>query len=223
MSKLEVNTIEPQCGTTLTLGANNDFIKLGTGAGFSGGIGAVRWETTAQTGSFGATAGRGYFMNTTSGPLTLTLPASPSAGDIVAIKDYAGTFANNNLTINRNGSKLNGNEANKALDTNNLSMTLVYVDSTQGWVPIEEGTGFIGENFVVATGGTITTSGNDRIHTFTGPGTFTVCSVASCATNNLVSYLVVAGGGGGGGAKTTRISNTSGSRVSRWKWSRSTT
>jgi len=52
--------------------------------------------------------------------------------------------------------------------------------------------------FVVATGGTITTSGNDKIHTFTGPGTFTVCQVAKCAANSLVSYLVVAGGGGTG-------------------------
>ena len=119
MSKIEVNTVEPQCGTTLTLGANNDFIKLGTGAGFSGGIGTVKWETTPQTGSFGATAGRGYFMNTTSGALTLTLPASPSAGDIVAVKDYAGTFATNNLTIARNGSKMDGTTSDSVRSTDN--------------------------------------------------------------------------------------------------------
>jgi|10_taG_2_1085330.scaffolds.fasta_scaffold40205_2 hypothetical protein len=53
--------------------------------------------------------------------------------------------------------------------------------------------------YLVATGGTITCSGNDKIHTFTGPGTFTVCSAGTCAANNLVSYMVVAGGGGGGG------------------------
>ena len=50
-----------------------------------------------------------------------------------------------------------------------------------------------------ATGGTITECGNDKIHTFTGPGTFTVTQVASSADNNVVSYTVVAGGGGGGG------------------------
>jgi hypothetical protein len=52
--------------------------------------------------------------------------------------------------------------------------------------------------FIGATGGTITTCGSDKIHTFTGPGTFTVCKAAVCAANNLVSYLVVAGGGGAG-------------------------
>jgi len=55
-----------------------------------------------------------------------------------------------------------------------------------------------GSPFLVATGGTETTSGNCKIHTFTGPGTFTVCSVGTEATNNLVSYIVVAGGGGAG-------------------------
>ena len=89
MSKIEVNAVEPQCGTTLTLGANNDTVVLGTGAAFSGGIGAVKWETTPQTGSFQATAGRGYFMNTTSGALTVTTPASPTAGDIFAVSETA--------------------------------------------------------------------------------------------------------------------------------------
>ena len=43
------------------------------------------------------------------------------------------------------------------------------------------------------------TSGNFKIHTFTGPGTFTVTNAASeaCAPNNVVSYVVVAGGGSG--------------------------
>jgi hypothetical protein len=54
----------------------------------------------------------------------------------------------------------------------------------------------LGKDFIVATGGTITCCGDFKIHTFTGPGTFTVCSVATCAPDNVVSYLVVAGGGG---------------------------
>ena len=83
-----------------------------------------------------------YFCNTTSGIFNITLPTSPTAGDIVALKDYAGTFATNNLTIDRGGSKLDGNAGNKVVNTNFTSLTLVYVDGTQGWVPTEEGTGF---------------------------------------------------------------------------------
>ena len=52
--------------------------------------------------------------------------------------------------------------------------------------------------FIVATGGTITESGNDKIHTFTGPGTFTVASAGNADGSNTVSYTVVAGGAGGG-------------------------
>ena len=51
--------------------------------------------------------------------------------------------------------------------------------------------------FIQATGGTITCCGDFKIHTFTGPGTFTVCNVAVCSADNEVSYMVVAGGGGG--------------------------
>ena len=62
---------------------------------------------------------------------------------------------------------------------------------------------------MVATGGTITTCGNDKIHTFTGPGTFCVSKIACVAANNEVSYLVVAGGGAGA-TKNTPGSSYSG-------------
>ena len=200
MSKIEVNTVEPQCGTTLTLGASGDTVTLGSGASQSGfgRTGTVDWQTTKKTTTFTAANGEGYFVDTSGGVVTMNLPSSPSAGDIVAFKDYAGSFSTNNFTIGRGGSNLDGNAGDKVLSTDNLSMSLVYVDGTQGWKSVEEGTGFIGEGFITATGGTITTSGNCRIHTFTGPGTFTVSSLAGCSANNQVSYMVVAGGGSGG-------------------------
>jgi hypothetical protein len=205
MSKIEVNQISSQCGSTLTIGQSGDTVTLAAGAtqtGF-GRTGTVDWDTTAKTASFTAVSGNGYFVNTTSGAITMTLPATPSAGDIVSFKDYAGTFATNNLTIGRNGSNLDGNAGDRVINTNHTSMSLVYVDATQGWKSVEEGTGYIGENFVVATGGTETICGDYKIHTFTGPGTFTVSSIATSPTNNLVDYLVVAGGGGG--AKGCRV------------------
>jgi hypothetical protein len=210
MSKIEVNAIEPQCGTNLTVGASGDTITFPSGTtvvnngsqtGF-GRTGTVDWDTTAKTTGFTAVSGNGYFVNTTSGAITLTLPASPSAGDIVGLKDYEGTFATNNLTIDRNGSPINGgNVINPVIDTAGASIVLIYVDATQGWVPTQDdASSIVGEDFMAATGGTITTCGNDKIHTFTGPGTFCVSAVSSTAANNVVSYVVVGGAGGGGGA-----------------------
>jgi len=212
-STIKVNNIQNQCGAniinesanTITIGASGDTISLAAGAsqtGF-GRTGTVDWDTTAKTASFTAVSGNGYFVNTTSGAVTMTLPASPSAGDIVSVKDYAGTFATNNLTIARNGSNLDGSASDSVRNTDNESLTLVYVDGTQGWKSVEEGTGFIGEAFMVASGGTETTSGDYKIHTFTSPGTFTVSSLASVPANNTVDYLVVAGGGGGGSSTAT--------------------
>ena len=202
MSKIEVNTVAPQCGTTLTLGESGDTVVLATGANQSGfgRNGSVNWQTSVKTADFTAASGEGYFIDTASvGAVTMTLPASPSVGDIVALKDYASNFATANLTINRNGSNLNGDAVNTTRGTNNESLTLVYADATKGWLAVEEGTGFIGEAFIEATGGTITTvCTNFKVHTFTSPGTFAVTTAASTPACNQVSYLVVAGGGGGG-------------------------
>ena len=208
MSKIEVNAIEPQTGTTLTLGASGDTITIpagatisnsGTAAGF-GPTGAVSWDTTAKTTGFTAVSGVGYFCNTTSGAFTVTLPATPSAGAVVGLCDYANTFATNNLTVNRNGSKIAGSTNNSVLSTNGISVTFVYVDATQGWIVTDSGnrSDLPQPTFIVATGGTITTCGNYKIHTFTGPGTFTVCSVGNPIGSTTVDYMVVAGGGGGG-------------------------
>ena len=79
MSKIEVNTVEPQCGTTLTLGASGDTVTLGSGASQSGfgRTGTVDWDTTKKTSAFTAVSGDGYFVDTTSAAITVTLPASP--------------------------------------------------------------------------------------------------------------------------------------------------
>ena len=191
------------CGSTVTLGRCGGSVALAPGAsqtGF-GRTGTVDWCTTAKTAPFTAVSGDGFFINTSGGAVTATLPSSPSAGDIVAFKDYAGTFcaACKAFTIGRGGSKLNGSCADSIRNTKNESLTLIYVDGTKGWVPVEEGTGFVGETFVCATGGNVVVeSGNFKTHIFTGDGNFVVNSAASGAPNNTVDYLVVAGGGGGG-------------------------
>ena len=202
MSKVEVNQISSQCGSTLTIGQSGDTVTLAAGAtqtGF-GRTGTVDWDTTAKTASFTAVSGNGYFVNTTSGAITVTLPAG-SAGSIVSLKDYANTWNTNNVTVTPNGTdKINGANASATLNTQDQSVTLVYVDSTKGWRAVQDSTSDVGgASFIVATGGTVTCCGDYKIHTFTGPGTFTVCSVGNPAGSDTVDYLVVAGGGGGSG------------------------
>ena len=99
----------------------------------SSGSSGVSWQAVQTTG-FTAVAGRAYPCNTTSAAFTVTLPASPSAGDLITLTDYAGTWGTNNLTVNPNGGKINGIASNTTLSTSRGSVQLVYVDSTQGWV-----------------------------------------------------------------------------------------
>ena len=113
MSKIEVNEIDKQNGSTLTIGGSGTTVQLGTGASQSGfgRTGTVDWQTTPKTGNFTAANGEGYFVNTTSGAITMTMP-SGSAGAIVSIQDYNKTFDSNALTIQpASGEKINGGAA----------------------------------------------------------------------------------------------------------------
>ena len=225
-SKIKVNNIEDtsgnalvsKCGSTVTLGKSGDTVALASGAsqtGF-GRTGTVDWQTgSIKTATFTAVDGQGFFANTSGGAFTMNLP-SGTAGSIVSVVDYTNSFQTNNLTISPNGSqKIGGTNANATLSTEGQSVTFIYVDDTEGWKNIQDSTSnAVGKTFISATGGCITTVGNDKIHVFNSPGTFAVSSIDSCATNNKVSYLVVgggsgahsdnSGGGGGGGYREVR-------------------
>jgi len=198
MSKIEVDAIDKQSGSTLTLGGSGTAVTLACGAtqtGF-GRTGTVDWQTTPKTSTFTAVNGEGYFVNTSGGAVTVNLPASPSGGDIVAIKDYAGTASTNIITVARNGSNIRGEASDFTFEKNNSGATFIYVDATEGWQIFVDGSNADAQaTFICATGGTETTCGNYKIHTFTGPGTFTVSEVGDFGT---VDYLVIAGGGSGG-------------------------
>ena len=210
MSEIKVNKLSPRtnCGTvqlgdsgdTITIPAGATITNNGTAAGF-GATGAASWDTTVKTSGFTAVSGVGYFVNTTSGAISVNLPAG-TAGDVVAIKDYANTFDTNNVTLVVNGSdKIGGLNINGTLSVEGLAVTLVYVDATKGWLVTDNGTQDTAPTalYITATGGTITTVCTDyKVHTFTGPGTFTVSCAGNCAGSNSVDYLVVAGGGSGG-------------------------
>ena len=207
MSKIEVDAIDKQSGSTLTLGGSGTAVTLACGAtqtGF-GRTGTVNWQTgSIKTSTFTAANGEGYFADTSSGAITMNLPAG-TAGSIVSVVDYTNTFNNNNLTIAANGSqKIGGIQATALLSTQGQSVTFVYVDDTEGWKNVQDSTSNVtgAVEFMAATGGTETTvCTNFKVHTFTGPGTFCVSQVAvgpTAPANNIVSYMVVAGGASGG-------------------------
>jgi hypothetical protein len=163
----------------------------------------VQWQAV-KTSDFTAVAGEGYFVDTTSAAVEVTLPSSPSVGDTIAIKDYAGTFGTNSLNIARNGNNIQGVTNDGQISTNRASVILVYIDTTKGWLfTNESNVASLGKpTFISATGGTITTSGDYKIHTFTGDDCFVVSSLGGngtpCGAASTVDYLVVAGGGGSG-------------------------
>ena len=95
--------------------------------------GGTSWQSV-KTSNTTMVAGEGYFVDTTSAAITMTLPSSATQGDEVSIIDYAGTFDTNNLTVGRNSHKIQGSAADLTVSTERAGFTLVYVDSTQGWL-----------------------------------------------------------------------------------------
>ncbi len=223
MSEFKTNKISPRKGTTTTIGDSGDSVSTSGGstinnagsittAGITGGTinnttgeiylrGEVDWKPgDIKTASFTATDNQGFFVNTTSGEITVTLPASPSAGDVVGIKDYANTFDTNKCILNANGNKIQGSTELFEITVEGSSIIIIYVDSTKGWVITDASKAAdISEfaTFITASGGTVTTVGDYKFHRFTGPGTFTVCSVGNPAGSNTIDTVVVAGGAGG--------------------------
>lgn len=95
--------------------------------------GGTSWQAV-KTSGFTAVAGEGYFINTTSGAIEMDLPAG-NIGDEISFIDYAGTFDSNALTIDQNGTeKIAGSTDPLTVSTERAGNTLVYVDSTQGWL-----------------------------------------------------------------------------------------
>ena len=86
-----------------------------------------------KTANYTAVAGDKILCDTSGGAFTITLPASPSAGDEVHVLDATASFDNNNLTVARNSLKIQGGTADLTLTTENTGIGLVYMNSTYGW------------------------------------------------------------------------------------------
>ena len=134
----------PPTGTTaqrpisplLFTGALRYNTTLTTWEGYNGtqwtGLGGGNpWSSTSS--SITITANDRYFVNTSAGAITITLPASPQTGDQVSLLDLAGTFDTNNLTVARNGNKIMGLTENLTVAVEDAGITLVYTGATYGW------------------------------------------------------------------------------------------
>ena len=94
------------------------------------------WET--KTSAFNVASSRGYFVDTSGGAVTATLPASPTAGDTVRFIDLSATFDSNNLTVARNGKKVQGDASDMTVATERAGFALVFSGDTQGWLLMEK-------------------------------------------------------------------------------------
>jgi hypothetical protein len=175
-------------GVTGTLSANNG--------------GSVAWQSVQTTG-FTAVAGNAYPVNTTSAAITVTLPASPSAGNIVQLTDYAGTWVTNNVTVAPNGAKINGGSGGFSATTVRESIALVYIDATQGWLVYSgvnaTNPGIYSASYLNVAGGG--GASGDLGGGGGAGGLLTGTSILTAGT----TYTITVGAGGSGGT-ATRVS-----------------
>ena len=213
-------------GDVLNIGTPSDGTI--TSAKLASGVsGLISWQSVQTTG-FTAVSGRGYPCNTTSSAFTVTLPASPVAGDTIILVDYARTWGTNNLTINPNSNKFQGGTANAVYNTNGLSLTLVYIDSTKGWIPTVDddstNTQSYSVDFLVVAGGGGGGGGKDDSYGGGGGGaggyrnsysTETSGGGGSTETDLTLTrgavYTVTVGAGGAGGTNAVGVTGSNSS------------
>jgi hypothetical protein len=203
-------------------GTSGQFLKSNGSSAPTWATAGISWQSV-QTSGFTAVSGSGYPCNTTSAAFTVTLPASPSAGESIVLTDYAGTWQTNNLTVSPNGNKLDGLTVNAIFSTKRQSISLVYIDATQGWIPFS---GFLGTipvqpytaSYLIVAGGAggggnggggggagglltgTTTLTPTTIYTATvgGGGAGVSANTGNAGTNSSFTGLTTAVGGGGG-------------------------
>jgi len=127
--------------SALAKGTSEQVLRVntaGTDLEYADAVGGAAWAL--KTGAYTAVAGDGVMVDTDSSAITITLPISsgpPSLGDFVRVLDATGNAATNNITVARNGNNIQGAAADLTIATNRAAIGLVYVNSTEGWVLIE--------------------------------------------------------------------------------------
>lgn len=128
LSDVDTTTAAPTSGQVLIWNGSNWAPGDATAAG-------LNFDSTIQTSDFVAAINTGYFVNTASGVLDVTLPASPSVGDEVHVIDSSNSAATNNITIVRNGNPIASSASDLTVAVNGAAFRLIYSgSSTFGWV-----------------------------------------------------------------------------------------
>ena len=202
-----------------TDGTNGQFLSTnGSGVlSFTTPASGIAWQSSVKTSGFTAVAGEGYFCNTTSAGFTVTLPATPTAGQQIAVVDYAGTFDTNALVISPNGNKIEAGTDNLTLTGEREGVLLVYIDSTQGWLAtsgINEGTDALSPetysiDFLVIAGGA---GGGRRLGGGGGAGGYRTSTQS--VTPSTVITVTVGDGGAGSTSNTAKGGSGSNSSIS---------
>ena len=143
MSEVKVNKISPRSGTDVTLGDSGDTFTIPSGAtlvnsGTASGFGDnLEWQSSIVTAAtITVTANKGYWLDTSSNAITVTLPAAAAVGDRLIFTDYARNWATNAVTINTNSLKFQGNTSpNPVYNSNGQSVDIVFSGTTKGWIP----------------------------------------------------------------------------------------
>ena len=208
MAEIKIDKILPATGSSIALTESGKTVTIPSGATLDASAATltnigdkINYCSSLKTSPFTASASRGYFINTGSA-VTVTLPSSPNVGDQIVVIDATGNASSNNITLGRGGSKIKGSCTCAELSTDRVGVRIVYSGSSQGWVTAtsanETAPVLDTSKYVTASGGTVTTSGDFKIHTFTSSDNFVVSCAGNACGSNKVSYLVVAGGAGGG-------------------------
>ena len=132
--RFTANNMNVLSGSTLTIDSGATITNSGTASGFG-----ITWNIgSTYNSNFNASAGNGYFVSTSGGAVTATLPASPSAGDEIRFIDLSATFDSNNLTVGRNGKPIMGAASDLTVATERAGLGLVFSDDTNGWLLIDK-------------------------------------------------------------------------------------
>ena len=184
-------------------GSADQFLKTDGSGNLSFGdvSGGISWQSSIKTSAFTAVAGEGYWINTTSGAVTMTLPASASVGDTIEFSDYARTWGTNAVTVNQNSLNFQGyTSPNPKYEVTGQSVRIVYSGATQGWIPTSdddvEAKNLTSTEYLVVAGGG---SGASRHGGGGGAGGFlTNYGGTPIFLSSGTTYTVTVGAGGAG-------------------------